>query len=180
MLTGVGVREIDSEGYGAPLVGFSGSRPRGERIELGVEAFVLLPNELVVAPSPMFIPNDGGLGGATQMSVNNIDVVVLVRMNYWLAPWKVRPYLGIGVGGHVFKSSRVGTRTIHELPDDQPRTITRETQDGGFFLSTLFAIGVDIPIGRHWSVRPEARLPIPTPYMTIHTLGFAVGVSYGR
>lgn len=186
VLTGVGVREMDSDGYGAALVGFSGSRPRGERIELGVEAFVLLPNEKVFGPKPIFFFDDEGnrdnesREGTWQRSVDDIDVLVLVRMNYFWAPWRVRPYVGIGAGLHVKGRTRVFTRTSRELPDGEPETITRDSRESLLILATLFAAGLDIPITDRWSVRSEARLPIPAPYVTIETLGFAVGVSYVR
>ncbi len=177
-LAGAGVREIDSESYGAALVGFSASRLHGERIELGVEAFVLLPNEVLVVPSPIFVP--GGPGGTTQMTVEDIDVAVLFRMNYWLATWRVRPYLGFGAGVDFLDRTRVGTRAIDEPSDGVPVIITREIQDGSIQLVTLFAAGLEFPITDHWRVRPEARVPLPVFVGSARTLGFGVGVSYVR
>lgn len=179
-LAGVGVREVSAELHAAPLLGFSGSRPESEKVELGVEAFVLLPNEVVVSPSPIFVPYDGGRGGTTQLSTKDLNVAVLFRVNYWLTSSKVRPYLAVGGGIHAFRRKETGTRTIQDVPGEQDRVIVIEKREGGVGLSTLFAVGVDIPIADRWSVRPEARVPIPTPYVTVHTLGIVLGVAYAR
>jgi len=175
-LSGLGAREIDGEGHAARLVGLSVLHVYSDRIELGAETFILLPDERLSGPKPIHL-SDENLRGSEETLVNDTDFLALFRMKVWLADWKLRPYVGVGGGIHFKKRTRIITRAIRERPDGTPRLTTRDLSESETFLASMFAAGLALPVADRWSLRSEARLPA-FPAGSTHTFGFVVAVSY--
>jgi hypothetical protein len=110
-----------------------------------------------------------------------LDVLGLVRVNFWLAEWSVRPYLSLGAGLHFKDRSRVIVDAVRELPDGMFDVNVRDLSETLIGVASLIAVGAEIPVAQAWRIRAEGRAPIiPLGHLapSTQTFGLAVGVSY--
>lgn len=181
LATGVGAREVDSEGYGVPYVAFWAAKETSAQRELVYEGFMLAPTTIRRGPEPSWFAPELGVAGTSTYSVDDITFGAFVRGNFYLRDGAVRPYATVG-GGVVFQRRvREWVRTSWALPDGPPTTKVEREAEELFGINSVVGFGVKVRVADRWYLRPEARIPIPFLPMLGHpasSIALAVGVTY--